>query len=436
MNDKNKSNKDKPKRLGRYMVRDVLGSGTHGYVYRGYDPYVGRQVAIKIENYVEKKGDEDNLNAHQTLFNEARTTGFLHHPNIVALYDVGVESDVYYIVMEYVEGKTLAHYCSENNTTLSSNPKKAIEVAQECCLALDYSHTNNVLHRDIKPSNIMITARGSAKIMDFSIAHSIAAATESKVVVGSPTYMSPEQITGNKLTQASDQFSLAVVLYYLLCKKPPLYSNKVKELFKLILNEIPPPLSNFRSDLPADLENIILKAMSKKPEQRFASCKEFGEEMVKVYTSPSKTKVSKAKQNDVISNLSFFQNFDQDQIEEVVHSSNLIHYKDKQEIVKEGMVSPDFYILVSGQVEIIKKNKSIAVLKKGDCFGEVAFLGKNMNLKRIATGISRGESLCLKVKANAVESFSTETQLNCYKAFSENLAYRVSVLSAMIMRSK
>lgn len=423
----------KLKRLGRYMVREVLGKGTHGCVYRGYDPYVGRQVAIKVENFVEEKKDESSLQTHQNLFKEARTTGFLHHPNIVALHDVGVENDIYYIVMEYIEGKTLAHYCAGSSTALSSNPQKIIQIANECCLALEYSHTNYVLHRDIKPSNIMITTKGSAKIMDFSIAHKLHVEDESKLVIGSPTYMSPEQIMSLKLTETTDQFSLAVVLYYVFCKKPPLYSTEIKDLFRHILRTVPEPISTIRSDLPKELSNIIAKAMSKKSEDRFTSIREFAEELTNVYKPTIALKENREKQKDAISKLSFFQSFSQNEVDELVDTSSLLHSEAGKKIISEGDEDNFIYLVISGEVDITKNNIYVSTLKSGDCFGELVFLGRNINLKRTATAVSKRDSLCLKIDPSVMESLSIETKLSCYRVLSENLAYRVSVTTANLI---
>ncbi|MDI9347296.1 MAG: serine/threonine-protein kinase [Methylacidiphilales bacterium] len=421
-----------PKRLGRYMVRELLGSGTHGSVYKGYDPYVGRMVAIKIEKITESPNEESSIQTHQNLFKEARTTGFLSHPNIVSLYDVGVENNIYFIVMEYVEGNTLSVYCSSENKELSDNPQRVIKIAYDCCIALEYSHTNRVLHRDIKPSNIMLTKEGKPKIMDFSIAHKIQKEAEDQQVIGSPTYMSPEQIQGKALTPATDQFSLAVVIFYVLAKQPPFYNSNIKELFKLILKSEPPELQSLRPDLPKELSLILSKAMSKNPSDRFPNCQTFGSELLALYRSTEKSSLNKSQQHDAISRLAFFSYFNQDEIELFINSSTMVRSNNGDILFQEGQETYDLYVIISGEVDIIKNQTLIATLKSGEVFGEMTFLAKNSNLKRTATAKSRGESLILKIDTQIITNFPIEAQLNYYKVFCENLAYRLSITTSKL----
>ena len=418
---------DMPKRLGRYLIREMVGSGTHGNVYKGYDPYVGRMVALKVGKLAENaKNEEASLSAHQNLFKEARTTGFLQHPNIVSLYDVGVEHEFYYIVMEYVEGKTLTYYCSEDHNELSDNPQNIIKLFYECCLALQYSHNNKVLHRDIKPSNIMLTKDKKVKIMDFSIAIRSQSESQASQIIGSPTYMSPEQIMGKPPTQATDQFSLAVVIFFMLAKKPPLYHTKIKELFKLILKTTPPPLSDFRPELPLDLTKVLSRAMDKDPSKRYSSCKAFGEELMLIYRSAEKVSSNnRLQQNDLVSKLTFFNGFSQDEIDLLINESKFIRSNNGEIIIQEGVEGRDFYVIISGEVDIIKEGSLIVTLKSGDAFGEMCFIGRQINLKRTATAKSRGESMVLEINPTVMLSFPIEAQLNYYKVFCEALAYRL-----------
>lgn len=209
-----------PEKFGKYHVLGLAGRGNMGVVYVGYDPFADRDVAIKVSNVEEKLEDTAARQARKLFFNEAHMAGLLNHPNILKIFDAGVEDGEPYIVMEYVEqGETLLEYCDP--ATLLPVPRVAAIIAK-CARAIDYAHRQGVIHRDIKPSNIMQTPDGEVKIGDFGIAHrTLADDTHVLGIVGTPRYMSPEQVQEEKITGQTDIYSLGVVMFELLTGRVP-----------------------------------------------------------------------------------------------------------------------------------------------------------------------------------------------------------------------
>ena len=216
-----------PRKLGKYDLIEEIGRGAYGVVHRGRDPFVQRNVAIKIAIGAAAEKPDD------LFFAEARAAGKLSHPYIVSLYDAAKEDGQRYIVMEYLQGNTLRRYCEAGKPAMKVD--RVVDVMLKCALALDYMHKNGVLHKDIKPANIMLTPDGTPKLMDFGIAVGQAEAEErKKVVEGSPMFMSPEQLRGQPLTPASDLYALGSVMYHLLTGRSMFAAHEPRELFQQI----------------------------------------------------------------------------------------------------------------------------------------------------------------------------------------------------------
>ncbi|MFT5351296.1 MAG: serine/threonine protein kinase, partial [Gammaproteobacteria bacterium] len=207
-------------KLGKYDVQSEVDRGSMGIVYLGHDPYVNRSVALKVALADSLSDAESGEKYRKMFFNEAHTAGMLTHPNIISIFDAGVDDDTCYIVMEYIEGGDTLRSHTKPDTLLPI--EKVVEIVFKCASALDYAHRHGVVHRDIKPSNILLTKDKDVKIGDFSIAHIIKldnTVTTPQGVMGSPRYMSPEQLKEETITSQSDLFSLGVVMYELLTGK-------------------------------------------------------------------------------------------------------------------------------------------------------------------------------------------------------------------------
>lgn len=256
--------------LGRYQIEKEIGKGSMGVVYLGRDPKINRIVAIKTIPLADEFEEQDISSAKERFFREAETAGRLNHPDIVTIYDVGEDHDLAYIAMEFLHGEHLNNFTTPDKLLPA---KKVMQLIARAADALDYAHQQNVVHRDIKPANIMYLAdKDELKITDFGIARlTDSHATKTGIVLGTPSYMSPEQLEGKNVTGDSDLFSLGVTLYQLLTGQLPFQSDSMTGLMYKIANAEHAPLSSCRPDLPACLEDIVSKTLAKEPDQRFAS---------------------------------------------------------------------------------------------------------------------------------------------------------------------
>lgn len=256
-----------PRRLGRYEIEKLIGVGAMGRVYRAHDPAVGRPVAIKTIR--PDHSDRPKAREYMQRFQrEARAAGALSHPNIVSVFDVGED----FLVMELLDGVDLARYLDRNGPM---GLEAAIELFSAVADAIDTAHASGVIHRDLKPSNIMLLANGRPKLMDFGVARlESSAMTRTGEVLGSPSYMAPEQIAGKPIDGRADIFSLAVVIYEALTGQRPFQGDTITTVIYRVVNEPALPLGHWRSDLPAALDAVFEKALAKAPEQRFGSARE------------------------------------------------------------------------------------------------------------------------------------------------------------------
>jgi eukaryotic-like serine/threonine-protein kinase len=262
--------------LGRYQVEKELGKGAMGVVYLGKDPKIGRVVAIKTMALSQEFEPDELEDVKQRFFREAETAGRLNHPNIVTIYDAGEEHDLAYIAMEFLKGKDLVPQTKAG--ALLSLPK-TLSIVARVAEALSYAHLQNVVHRDIKPANIMYDPQtDSVKVTDFGIARiTDSSKTKTGMVLGTPSYMSPEQLAGRKIDGQSDLFSLGVTLYQLSCGSLPFQGDSMTQLMYKIANEPPLDILGLNPALPECVVEIINKALSKDVAQRYQSGEEFAQ---------------------------------------------------------------------------------------------------------------------------------------------------------------
>ncbi|RKE36302.1 serine/threonine-protein kinase [Paraburkholderia sp. BL23I1N1] len=270
---------DFPAQLGRYVIERILGRGAMGVVYLAFDPHIERQVALKTIRRELAPGETPDESAHDLtarFLNEARAAGRLVHPNIVAVYDYGEAGDTAFITMEYVRGESLAAHLTEHVRAGSRmGAPRALRWFVQLLDALDYAHGAGIVHRDIKPANLLIAQRGECKIADFGIAHLDSSyLTQFGTMLGTPSYMSPEQFTGDPVDARADLFSAAVVLYEMLTCVCP-FTGTPSVVMQKVLNDTPPAPSTIAPDLPGYIDAMLMKALSKRPQDRFASAREW-----------------------------------------------------------------------------------------------------------------------------------------------------------------
>ncbi len=262
--------------FGRYEILRDIGRGAMGTVYLARDPKINRDVAIKTLSYAEVEPAE-LADVKMRFSREAEAAGKLSHPNIVSIYDVGEEHDMAYIAMELLSGETLTRYCQKDN--LLPIPR-VLAVIAEVTAALDYAHNQGVVHRDIKPANIMLLADGRVKVTDFSIAQVVdASQTRTGVILGTPNYMSPEQVNGKRIDGRSDLFSLGIVFYELLTGTRPFKGDSMSAILYAISHHAHTPLARVASDIPACVKSVINRLLAKRTTKRFASAEKGLEEI-------------------------------------------------------------------------------------------------------------------------------------------------------------
>ena len=260
--------------LGRYEIEKELGKGAMGMVYKGIDPKISRVVAIKTMALAQEFEGDELQDVKERFFREAETAGRLSHENIVTMYDAGEEHDLAFIAMEFLSGADLSNHVKKDNLL---PPKKVFEIVSRCANALDYAHSLNVVHRDIKPANVMYDPdEDKVKITDFGIARiTDSSKTKTGTILGTPSYMAPEQLAGKKVDGRADLFSLGVMLFQMLTGELPFTGDSLATLMYKITNEKHPSVKDINAKLPAELDKFMDKALAKVPEERFATGKQF-----------------------------------------------------------------------------------------------------------------------------------------------------------------
>jgi serine/threonine-protein kinase len=263
--------------LGRYEIVAELGKGAMGVVYRANDPMLNRMVAIKTIN-TEEAGHEGMAEYEARFYTEAKAAGGLNHPNIIIIYDIGKSGHLVYMAMEYIEGRELRELLAQGQPL---PVVQSVDVAAQVAEGLAYAHQHQVVHRDIKPANIMITPEGRAKIADFGIARmrSSETRTQTGVILGSPKYISPEQVVGKRADHRSDIFSLGIILYECLTGATPFNGEGLSALMYQITNHDPAPPSSANAQVPVMLDYIIAKVLAKAPEARYQSAADFANDL-------------------------------------------------------------------------------------------------------------------------------------------------------------
>ena len=262
--------------LGRYEVIGELGQGAMGVVYKARDPLIDRVVAIKTINL--SLAQEEKEEYEGRFYQEAKAAGRLSHPNIVTIYDVGKSGDVAYIAMEFLEGRELRDILNDEQMI---PVREVLDITAQVAMGLAYAHEHDIVHRDVKPSNIMVAQEGHVKITDFGIARMASSSvhTQTGMVLGSPKYMSPEQVMGRAIDRRSDIFSLGIMLYEMLTGHSPFTGENVNAIMYQTLNAIPPMPGTLNPDVPDMLNFIVAKALAKNVDDRYQSARELAEDL-------------------------------------------------------------------------------------------------------------------------------------------------------------
>lgn len=402
------------KSLGRYEISSKLGEGGMGIVYKATDSFLERTVALKIAKISSTDLIGPDKKRLSRCLKEARLAAQFIHPNIVITYDAGIENDVFFIALEYIEGSGLQASSREWNLLPRS---QVLEIIYNTCYALDYIHNKGYMHLDIKPSNIMLTKKGEVKLMDFGISRFLQEDPKDITkTVGTSYYMSPEQAQSDPgLDHQSDIFSLGIVLYELLTGKRPFEGKSFYETIYKIINIDPTAVKEHAPDISPDLELVVNKAISKKKEKRFKTAKEFAEALLPIIKGKDSRALDKQdkKKLDYLKRLPIFKHFQYSDLSDVIKISTWSFHDRNSQIIKKDADDNNIYFLIQGKASLHLK-KEVKVLEQGECFGETAILYK---MPRKAEVIADTNCVVMTINANILKQASDSIQVKFLREF-------------------
>lgn len=418
--------------LGKFQLRRILGKGASATVYFALDTFTGRDVALKVlDPSVVSSPDFGRTHAAQFM-NEASLAGKLNHPHIASILEASVTENEGYIAIEYVPGGDLSQYTTPGSLL---SPDNAIQVAFKCCGALDYAFRQGIVHRDIKPANILVVSGTNIKVADFGAAYLCKVPETQVAEIGSPFYMSPEQVRGEALDHHSDMFSLGVVLYQLFTGRRPFEASSLDELFATIIGAEPVAPSVYRPELDKSIDRIILQMMAKTPRQRYPSWADLALDIAKigrlsVYQSaiPDSDKFVALKAVRLLSHL------DDAELWELVHTGKWTRVPPRTVIVREGDPGRSLYFLGSGKVKVTKQGRLLNLLDAGECVGEMSYV-KEGAITRQATVESMTDMLLAEFEQESMEKVSLRCRYQFSMALMHSLVDRLVMADARLVQA-
>jgi serine/threonine protein kinase len=419
--------------VGKYDIQKALGKGATGTVYLAKDTFTGREVALKTIEPEVFRDPEFGAVYRSQFQNEASLAGKLRHPHIVAILDAVVLEDSGHIAMEYVKGGDLSRYVTPDKLLPVAD---VLQIAFKCCGALEYASKEGIIHRDIKPANLMIAeGKGTdVKISDFGAAYLRKSQVVQTASMGSPNYMSPEQIAGHPLNFQSDMYSLGVVIYELLTGQKPYTAASLELLLKKIQSQDPTLPSKLRTDLPKSIDAVVLRAIAKKPEHRYPSWSEFALELARVGqlvlppgTVPDSEKYVALKKVAMLSELSDMELWD------LARAGEWARVPANSTIVRENTKGRSFYFIGRGQAKVTMQGRLLNMVNEGECFGEMAWI-RGGNMMRHATVDSMTELLVAKFRPEALAKMELSAQLHLTRALVRNLVDRLDLANTRLAR--
>ena len=416
-----------PDEIGRYTIGGKIGSGTCGVVHLALDNVLRREVAVKLSPIGEAHVSTGKVPGAQRAYQtEIVAAGRLSHPNIVTVYDAGQYEDLNYLVMEAVDGVSLKQY-GKGQAPLPIH--RALEVIVECCKALDYSHSQDIIHRDIKPANIMLADDGSVKLLDFGIAVGLsgeAGLSKQGPTLGTPNYMSPEQILGKDLGPSSDFYSLATVLFELLTSRQLFKAQKVKDLFRTVVHQVAPRLSDVKPELPAELSDVLAKALEKKPEQRYQSGQDMAAALtpfIERFKIVEERPLAQQKFIKQLQKQHFFNTFSEVEIAQLLELVKVKTFTPNDLLIDAGDVERRLFVITHGVVKVSENDDLVRVCTEGDCIGELGFIHGAPETKKMQ---ALTDVNVLEVSADSLSELPPKVHLHYYRVISDVLVARLA----------
>jgi eukaryotic-like serine/threonine-protein kinase len=410
-----------PEKIGKYKLIREVGRGATATVYLAEHPQYPDPVALKLIRFDDKSKDEAKWNRRlmKLLRAEMDVSRRLDHPNIIKIFDATVEKDYAFIVMEYFPGTTLEHYCTFQNLLPLH---RTIGMIFKCSMALDYAYRQGIVHRDIKPANILVDDQDNVKITDFGLALNISkkSASDSTFImgVGSPAYMSPEQIKGYPLNQKTDLFSLGVVLFHMLTGRLPFRAKNPAQLIYKILNTEPPLVSQINAELPEQLDTVIRKSLEKDLYSRYKNGADFAKDLSAVRYKILDDAAIPADNTrfSILRKMPFFTEFEDVEMWEILRISRWRKVDSNTLLMREGDSDQRFGIIIEGRVEISVEGHRVTELCYGEVFGELAFLDQQDH-KHMHTAVTTTSTIYLELNPASLSLATDE----CQEAFRSRL---------------
>ena len=400
--------RDAFQRIGKFTLIERLGKGSSGTVYKALDTFSGQEVALKVLDSSLFAGEGINESSRQQFMNEASLAVRLQHPHIAAILEASIDEKSGYIAVEYVPGGDLTYATSPGHLL---KIEEVFEIAFKCCGALDYAYRQGIIHRDIKPANLMVSEGTAIKIVDFGAA--LLANTQLTQIkdVGTPSYMSPEQVRGEPLSFQSDMFSLGVVLYGLFTGQRPFTGETVPQLLMNIVEMEAQPPSEHRPDLDREVDRILLRMLRKDAAKRYPGWADLAFDLADIGRFSVYVKeISDREKFIALRGFKPLEKLNDAEIWELVHASYWVRVPAQTSIMKEGDKGAELLFLASGEVKVVKQGRLLNVLRTGSYFGEMAYV-KGGGMRRHATVETLTEALIAEFKPGAMKKLSVNCQL-------------------------
>lgn len=414
--------------IGKYKLARLLGKGTSGTVYHALHTVSGKDVALKIINPAVFRDPEFGAERHAQFLAEASLAGMLIHPHIVSILDAAAQSETGYIAMELVTGGDLSQHTEPGKLLPVSD---VVEIAFNCCSALEYTSRVGIIHCDIKPANIMIAEGTDVRITDFGAAFLRKSQVVRTAAMGSPHYMSPEQIAGEELTLRSDMYSLGVVLYELLTGRQPFVSDNLDDLVRRILTMEPAPPSRVRAGLSRQIDHVVLRALQKKPELRFQTWGKFALELSEISRQVvSPDVVSESEKLHALKRVEAFAELSEAELKEIAKVARWSRAKPTDVVVRENDPGTHFFLLAAGSAKVMRRERLLNLINEGEFFGEMAYiLGRQ---QRHATVVATNDLLLAEFKPEALARISLGAQLQLTRGLARNLVERLALANTRL----
>jgi serine/threonine protein kinase len=422
-------------RYGPYQVLEEVGEGATSIVYRASHVETGDTVALKVMRLGVKKAKMARR-LKKLFMTEAAMASRVQHPNIVQIYSAEIEDDFAYIAMEFVKGTPLREFCTFDKLLPAH---RVTEIMFKCAMALDFAGRRGIVHRDIKPDNILLSDGDEVKVMDFGLALNLRkSGTDSTFImgVGSPAYMSPEQIKDYPLNMQSDLYSLGAVMFEMLTGRLPFRAKNRAALMYKIINMDTEPVSTLNPSVPEQLDPIIKRAMEKDLYSRYHTGMEFAQDLsgAKFQILDDADSIRLGRRFSLVRSCPAFIDFENDEIWEILRISHWRNYNELREFMSEGDSGSNFGVLLEGEVEIAMRGKRLAVLGPGEVIGELAFFNPGKS-SRTGTVVAMTDCTFLEVSAAAYALASEETQEHFRKLVVDTLIRRVTAINEKLIES-